>query len=346
MRKWEGYSKGVNLGGWLSQFDRYDEEHFATFITDVDFAAIKRMGFDHVRIPVDFVMFESDDEEARRNPLGYEYLDWAIELCRQYGLKVVLDMHEVYGYSFDPLKDMDREKFFYDEALQARYRALWCSIAEEFKDDTDIVAFELLNEVVLSDVYEAWNKVARETIAAIREICPDVWIVLGGVRYNNVNAVALLGEPYDDHIVYNFHCYEPLVFTHQSAYWVKDMPSDFVMHYPDTLEKYRQESSRFSRELVGGIYDESITGIGVEYFRSMFKPAVEAALKYDVPLYCGEYGVIDKAPAEDALNWFRDIHVVFEENGIGRSVWNYREKDFGLMDERLDAVRNELVSYC
>lgn len=346
MKKWEGYIKGVNLGGWLSQFAKYDEKHFAEFITESDIENIASMGFDHVRIPVDFVMLESDDEEGRRNPLGYEYIHKAINWCRKSGLNIVLDIHEVYGYSFDPLKDMDRERFFYDKALQTRYHKLWRSIAKEFAADTDIVAFELLNEVVLSDVYEAWNKVAHDTIEVIREEAKEAWIVVGGVRYNNVNSVELLDKPYDDRIIYNFHCYEPLVFTHQRAYWVDGMPSDFTMKYPASLEDFRAASDMFSKDLVGEIYDEAIPSIGVDFFRAIFKPAVEAAAKYDVPLYCGEYGVIDKAPAEDSLRWFKDIHEVFEENGIGRAVWNYKEKDFGLMDKRLDGVRKELVKYC
>ncbi|MBQ6321542.1 MAG: cellulase family glycosylhydrolase, partial [Lachnospiraceae bacterium] len=200
-------------------------------------------------------------------------------------------------------------------------------------------------EVVLSAVYEAWNQVAAETIAAIREITPDAWIVVGGVRYNNVNAVKLLGKPADDRIVYNFHCYEPLVFTHQGAYWVKDMPANFRMTYPDSLENYRKESSRFSEELAGEIYNEAVTGIDAGFFKTIFRPAVEAAEAYDIPLYCGEYGVIDLAGERDVLNWFRDIHEAFEAYGIGRALWNYREKDFGITDSRLDPVRDELQRY-
>ena len=345
MRKWEGYQKGVNFGGWLSQFGTYSEEHFASFIEEKDFRTVKEMGFDHVRIPVDYVVLESADETAARNPLGYEYLHRSVSYCRKYGLKMLLDLHEVYGYSFDPLKDLDREHFFYDKALQARYRRLWCTIAEEFAKDTDVVAFELLNEVVLSDVYEAWNQVARETVRAIRRISPDAWIVIGGVRYNHVNAVKLLGAPEDDQIVYNFHCYEPLIFTHQGAYWVKGMDAGFRMHYPDTLDHYRTESAAFSKDMMGGIFDEGLPEPGPDFFKAIFKPAVEAAERFDVPLYCGEYGVIDLADEKDTLNWLKDIHEAFEAYGIGRAVWNYREKDFGIMDPRLDPVREELIRW-
>ena len=42
MKVWEGYMKGVNLGGWISQYAKYDEEHFRSFITEADFPEINR----------------------------------------------------------------------------------------------------------------------------------------------------------------------------------------------------------------------------------------------------------------------------------------------------------------
>ena len=73
------------------------------------------------------------------------------------------------------------------------------------------------------------------------------------------------------------------------------------------------------------------------------REAAEAAEKNGVALYCGEYGVIDRTDPEDALAWFRMIHEAFEHYGIGRAAWSYREMDFGLSDERMDAVRDELI---
>ncbi|MDO5443997.1 MAG: hypothetical protein Q4F31_00060 [Eubacteriales bacterium] len=39
MRKFEGFQKGVNLGGWISQFASYDHEHFG--FVDESFREIK-----------------------------------------------------------------------------------------------------------------------------------------------------------------------------------------------------------------------------------------------------------------------------------------------------------------
>ena len=292
------------------------------------------------------IHFETDDiVELNSYQKGIEILKKAQEWCHTYGLKMIIDMHEVFGYSFDPLKkEMDREKFFYDDALQERFFTLWSRVAQTFGRDPDTVALELLNEVVLMGVAEAWNKVVSKTIDVIRKDAPDSWIVVGGVCYNAITSVKLLDPPKDDKIVYNFHCYEPIIFTHQGAYWIDGMPADYRIGYPDTMEKYRNDSQKYASELVGALFSTKATSIGPEYFEDLLIPAIEAAEKYDVPLYCGEYGVIEIAPMDSTLRWFHDIHGVFDKHGIGRAIWNYHEKDFGLIDKYYESIRDEILN--
>ena len=70
---------------------------------------------------------------------------------------------------------------------------------------------------------------------------------------------------------------------------------------------------------------------------------MEAAEKNHTALYCGEYGVIDIASPEDMLKWYRVIHDTFEKHEVARSAWSYRKMDFGLIDERLDSIRERLI---
>lgn len=331
MKKFEGFQHGVNLGGWISQFAEYDTKHFDTFITETDIARIRDMGFDHVRVPVDYNVLE--DEEGVIIERGFTYLESCRKWCEKYGLNMVIDLHECFGYSFDPLKkDMDRKKFFYDDALQERFLKLWKEIAVRFAAYTKQVAFEPLNEVVLYEVADAWNLLLGKYIAMIREIAPDAYIIAGGVCYNNVQTVALLDIPLDDKIVYNFHCYEPMVFTHQGAYWIEDMPLDFRIGYPKPLEEYRQTSESLSQALVGAIYSAGVREPGPGFFEDLFKPAIAKAEADGVALYCGEYGVIDRANKEDRDRWLADISEVFEKYRIGRAQWNYKEKDYGIVE--------------
>lgn len=342
MKEFKGFQKGVNLGGWISQFEKYDEKHFKSFITKKDIDYIASLGFDHVRVPVDYNVLETEEGELIET--GFSYLENCRQWCEEDGLNMVIDLHECYGYSFDPLKkDMDRKKFFYDDALQARFFKLWKEIAQRFASYQKQVAFEPLNEVVLQEVADAWNIVLRKYIKMMREIVPDAYIIAGGVCYNNVLSVPLLDIPVDDHIVYNFHCYEPMVFTHQGAYWVEDMPLDFRISYPKTLKQYRDKSTELSKALVGAVFTEGISEIGEGFFEDIFTPAVEKAKKDDVALYCGEYGVIDLADNEDKIRWLSDIHAVFKKYHIGRALWNYKEKDFGLVDESFASVKDEFI---
>ena len=48
----DSLKKGVNLGGWISQFGEIDHRHFESFIQREDIFRIRDWGFDHVRLPV------------------------------------------------------------------------------------------------------------------------------------------------------------------------------------------------------------------------------------------------------------------------------------------------------
>ena len=120
--------RGVNLGGWLSiepwivpsLFDKYSsadgvvdewtlsqklgssaattiEKHYATFISESDFAEIAEAGLDHVRIQYSYWSVKTYDGDPYVAKISWRYLLRAIEYCRKYGLRIKLDMHGVPG---------------------------------------------------------------------------------------------------------------------------------------------------------------------------------------------------------------------------------------------------------
>ncbi len=342
MKRFNGFRKGVNLGGWISQFREYDLEHFDSFITEKDIADIASLGFDHVRVPVDYNVLE--DEQGNTIESGFRYLENCRQWCEKNGLNMLIDLHECYGYSFDPLKkDMDRRKFFYDQALQDRFFALWEKIARRFCGYPDQVAFEPLNEVVLFEVRDAWNEILRKYIKLIRSIAPQSFIIVGGVFYNSVMTVDWLSVPVDSKIVYNFHCYEPTIFTHQGAYWQEQMPLDFRIGYPMPVEEYRKKHKEIYHDTDGAIFMDGVSEMGIGFFEKIFRPAIDKAERDGVALYCGEYGVIDKADNNSKILWLEDINHAFDKFGIGRALWNYKEKDFGLVDASFESIRQRFI---
>lgn len=308
-----GFHKGIDLGGWLSQCD-YSEERLNNFITEADFEKIASWGLDHVRIPIDYNVLEHEDGSFRED--GFARLDKAVGWAKKYALKVVIDLHKTAGFSFD---DGEQESgFFEKEACQERFYRLWEEIAKRFGQYADIAVFELLNEVTEKRFIDVWNKVSYECIRRIRGFAPDTLILVGSYGNNSAEAVSDLAPPYDDKVIYNFHCYDPLKFTHQGATW-----TDKII--PEERLPFAQ------------------TGLTEDYFEELFRDALETAERYGTELYCGEYGVIDIVSPEDALEWFRLINAVFEKHGIARAAWSYKQMDFGLSDARMDGVRDELL---
>lgn len=342
MGSFAGFTHGVNLGGWLSQTDTPTKEHYDSFITEQDIKYISELGLDHVRVPVDYTLFEAEDGSEIEG--GYYYIDKCVEWCQKYNVNMIFDIHKTFGYSFDPLDDTDKTIFFYDESIQARFYTMWRRIATRYGKYNEMLAFELLNEIVEPSVADAWNKVALKTIDEIRAIAPDTWIIFGGTMYNSVMSVPLMAIPRQEKVVFTFHSYEPLIFTHQGAYWVKDMDLNFRVEYPASIEKYRECSRHLSQSLVGGIFEEGFTEVGPAYFEKMFAPALEYAEAHGIPLYCGEYGVIDLADDQSKINWAKDICKVFDDHKIGRAYWNYKQKDFGIVDIPDKEIQKQLAA--
>lgn len=317
MKEFKGYKKGVDLGGWLSQCV-HTKEHYDTFICEDDVKTIASWGADHVRLPIDYNLIE--DENGVQMDAGFKYIDNAIKWSKDAGLNIIIDLHKTAGYSFD--KGEGEFGFFDSEPLQERFMKLWERIAARYAVSDGTISFELLNEVTDQSYCEKWNKLIRSTIERIRKVAPDTYILVGGYWNNSPDAVPDLDAPYDDKVVYNFHCYDPLQFTHQGAYWVDGMDTSFRMKINEC--------------------DPPITP---EYFIGRFSRAYEAAKANGTVLYCGEYGVIDLASPEETVKWFKAINAAFEQLGIGRAVWNYKKMDFGISDARLDGVRSELIKY-
>lgn len=318
MLKERGFYRGINFGGWLSQCD-YSEDRLNNFIKEEDFERAASWGIDHVRVPFDYNILENDDGSFKEE--GFARLARAAELAKKNGLNIVLDLHKTAGFSFDGYSESEHG-FFEDEKYQERFYKIWEEMAKHFGKDSGHIAFELLNEVTDDKFIDVWNRVVKECITRIRKDAPDTIILVGSYWNNHASAVKALDKPFDDKVVYNFHSYDPLEFTHQGAYWVQNEGFDV--------------NRRLSFEEAG--VDEA-------FFEGQFISAIERARAEGADLYCGEYGVIDITRAEDTVKWFKVINSVFEKYGISRSAWCYKEMDFGFTDKRLDDVREELVKY-
>lgn len=337
------FNNGVNLGGWLSQFNRYDHGHFRSFITEPDVQQIASWGMDHVRLPVDYPVLESDEAPGSYREDGFQYIDACITWCKKYDLGLIIDLHRAPGYSFtNTLKDETRRlnTLFTEEAQQQRFIQLWQAIARRYQNAGIPLILELLNEIVLPES-APWNALAHKTVTALREVT-QLPIMIGGNNYNSAGELANLALHNDPLVYYTFHFYEPLLFTHQKAHWTSVAAEyDQTLDYPGAftgLTAFLEKAPHWKSE--HGWYAHR--PLNRDLLMEFMRPALDFAATGRA-LYCGEFGVIDAAPVESRRNWLKDLIDILRQHQIGRSVWSYKQMNFGLVDANGQVVDPEVV---
>lgn len=328
------YLKGINVGGWMSQYQDLTDnlhEHLKTFIREEDIDRIAQWGADHIRLP-----FESSAmcEET------FDYMEKCIEWCNSRGMGVLLDLHFIDGMSFDPL--LPENPLFLPENQQ-RFISIWDEVSARLQHHGNGLCYELLNEVTDGTGY-GWNRMYPLGVEAIRKREPERVIYVGSNRQNDVNRLAELHLLDDPHLVYNFHYYDPHAFTHQCAPFDQDMAVfrhayDYPCFFGDELYSYVREHPEYVARCPGIL----LTRNDREDMKRRLRPASEFIRCTGKPLYCGEFGVISVADESAAARWISDLVDTFRQLHIGYAYWCYKVRDFGLVDIHSHVLKPELA---
>lgn len=321
---------GINLSEWFAQvYDQkgYTKEHFETWNTAQDIALIKAMGFDHVRLSVNpQPMFRH--KQADRIPADYlGYLDSAVKMILDHGLAVILDIH--------PDSDF-KEKLAADNDFVEQFSDYWRALARHYSStNTELVSFEILNEPEFHDRYR-WQGVQAKLAVAIREGSPQHTIIVAGAYWSSESELLFFDPLHDANIIYNFHFYDPHIFTHQGATWstnyvhyLKDLP------YPSTPENVQQAAA---------LIPDAVNRLqAVHYGLDRWNAArIDAeigqvagwAKRWNVPVTCNEFGVYRAtANPQDRAAWISDVRTTLEKYGIGWTMWDY-SGGFGVVTKK------------
>jgi endoglucanase len=321
--------RGVNLGGWFSQHDAIEGndpgtitspvDHLSTFLAREDFRRVKGWGFDHVRLPVDWhVAFEPNGVAPREEVLSL--LDRAVDALVSEGLNVILDLHKCPGHDF--LDGTRRgQPFFTNPEHRKDCLTVWTHLARRYGDRSGVL-LEILNEPVAPS-YELWNEVQAELVAHLRRMAPKATLVLASNLWNGAPGFDHLVPVRDENVIYSFHAYTPLLFTHQFAPWVdgdfirvrRPYPGDYVLP-PEAQSRLPLDAGRWDRARLA----------------AYLAPVFRFREKHRVRVACNEFGVYVGGPDRTSqLAWIADILGLFREHGIGWSYWTYRNLDFGLV---------------
>ena len=311
---------GINLSEWFAQvYDQrgYTKEHFEAWNTAQDIALIKAMGFDHVRLSVNpQPMFRHG--QADRIPADYlGYLDSAVQMILDHGLAIILDVH--------PESDF-KQKLATDDSFVEQFEDYWRQLARHYSTtNPDLVSLEILNEPEFHDRYR-WQGVQAKLAVAIREGAPLHTIIVAGAFWSSENELLFFDPLRDSNIIYNFHFYEPHIFTHQGATW-----STNYVHY---LKELPYPSTPDNVQPVAVLLPDAVNRLqaihyGLDRWNALriegeIGQVAAWAKRWNVSVTCNEFGVYRKAAnPEDRAAWISDVRTTLEKYGIGWTMWDY-----------------------
>lgn len=252
--------KGINLGNWLvpegymfklkktnspsriytgtkeligpSDAKQVWSEHMEKYISMADIRFIKEVGFNHIRLPFHYKMFNDEDYLGINNH-GFAYLDSTIKWCKEVGLLVVLDMHcAPCGQTGDNIDDSDGYPFlFASSSCQDELVSSWKAISNRYKDESQLLGYGLLNEPIAhyfvekdSSLNSGALDLYKRVVNALREQDDQHIVFVGGVQWNT--NFQIFEKPFDNNLVFEFH-----------KYWMPTVQAE-IQSYIDYSKKY------------------------------------------------------------------------------------------------------------
>ncbi|MFB2917695.1 glycoside hydrolase family 5 protein [Aerosakkonema funiforme] len=336
--RFDELTRGINLTGWFSQTSSFNFDR----ITDSDLETIKSLGFEHVRLPIDSAFLFNENNPGVLNTKYLSYLDSALDKILAQDLSVIIDLSP---------EDKFKQLLANDDVFVNSVSQFWKTLAGHLSTrNPEQVFLETLNEPAFGyflsnnpsiNPVKRWNEVQGKLLAAMREGAPNHTLIAKGFDWDGIDGLKALTPVEDPNVVYNFHFYEPMVFTHQGADWMDEA----FLYLHDLPYPYNQEDCA---ALIPTIIDVTATEWAQSYCDAKWDAAkIEArigeaaawAQKNNVRITANEFGVYRSSVAEDdRIAWIHDTRVALEKYDIGWAMWEYAG-GFGLTEKNEEGVR-------
>ena len=204
-------------------------------------------------------------------------------------------------------------------------------MAEHYKNRSNYVLYEILNEPNGTLTTAAWGKIQQAAITAIRTVDTKHTLVVGGAGFNSYTELAALPVYTDNNLIYTFHFYDPFVFTHQGASW----PSPSMASLTNVPFPYNASTMPSTPSALAGTWVASaLTNYKNDGTLAKVKSLIDIAATFktsrNVKVYCGEFGVyIPNSPNADRNYWYQEVRKYLEAKQIPWTTWDY-QGGFGL----------------
>lgn len=185
------------------------------YITRDDIGFIAATGANTIRLPFHYKLFTDEDYMGLTSGQdGFARIDSVVNWCRDYGLYLILDMHDAPGgQTGDNIDDSYGYPWLFEsEKSQQLMCNIWRDIANHYKDEPVILGYELINEPIATyfDNQDELNSLLeplhKRVVAAIREVDPEHVVLIGSPQWNS-NFEPLKDTDYDSQLMFTCHRY-------------------------------------------------------------------------------------------------------------------------------------------
>ena len=248
--------RGVGLGGWMlqegymlkinkeaqqyrireritelmgpKQTQEFYDAWLSNHMRKIDVDSMKRWGFNSIRLPMHYNLYTLPvDEEpvAGKNTWlekGFTLTDSLLAWCKANQMYLILDLHAAPGGQGNDLNIADRNPskpyLWNSEANQQKTIVLWKKLAERYKNEQYIGAYDILNEPnygfqnpeedkngTKEKLNAPLRKLMVEITKAIRDVDQKHIVIIEGNGWgNNYNGIFPL---WDNNMVLSYHKY-------------------------------------------------------------------------------------------------------------------------------------------
>lgn len=182
------------------------QKYRENYVTREDIALLHRAGFNAIRVPLHYSLFESDDAE------GFKLLDQLIVWSRAEGLYVILDLHAAPGGQTGAnIDDSAGYPWLYKSPQEQEHLiSIWRRLATHYRDEATVLGYDLLNEPIphfpkLAPLNSLLEPLYKTLSGEIRKVDTHHILFLGGAQWDSNFSV--FGKPFDTNVAYTFHKY-------------------------------------------------------------------------------------------------------------------------------------------
>ena len=200
--------RGFNL------LEKFSLSHGRRPFLEEDFRLISKLGFNFVRLPMDYRLWIKDDNWEEFDEVTLRQIDQAVEWGAKHGIHVSINFHRAPGYTV--ATPPEKTSLWTDPKTQSVCAEHWAAFARRYRGiPSERLSFNLMNEPGRV-APKAYVPVVRKLVQAIRAEDPDRLIISDGLQWGTVPVPELR----ELHIAQATRGYAPAEISHYGATWI------------------------------------------------------------------------------------------------------------------------------